>query len=103
MRVSLAVVVFALLLVGRAEGGPIPADRALAGHQQVRVQSAGGSGARRPDPRAVDPPRAGWRPRPGWNRDRPTTEAPEAGTLVLVGLGLLVLPVLVRRRRAARR
>lgn len=64
---------------------------------------AGRSGVDPPDPHGTVPPRSGWRPRPGWNRDRPVAEAPEAGTLVLVGLGLLVLPALVRRRKAAHR
>ena len=55
-------------------------------------------GFTRPDPQAVDPPRSGWVPRPGGVNDPPLAEAPEGSTLVLVGLGLLALPLLLRRR-----
>lgn len=103
MSVRLAVVALGLSLVAGSAGRPIPADGAVARPQQAREDSAGRSGVQPPDPHAVDPPRSGWRPRPGWGRDRPGADVPEAGTLILVGLGLLVLPVLVRRRRPAGR
>ena len=103
MWVRLAALVLGVSLVAGSPGGPIPADGALARPQPFRGAPAKRSGVQPPDPHAVEPPRSGWRPRPGWGRDRPETDVPEAGTLVLVGLGLLVLPVLVRRRRRAKR
>lgn len=97
-RLTAAVLIVCLIAAGAAAPpapGPAPASQA-----QGPAHAPPGSPWQPNHPRP-DPSKPGGSRRPSWTPRRPQTEAPESGTWVLVGLGLLALPLMLRRRRSA--